>query len=81
MNDDQIKMTAALCLDGSCHQTVLNLPQTEAIKLYQSVTGLKGETVNYADYGEFWAVSFSITLGLYLLSNVIGIMLNIIKRA
>ncbi|QOF68916.1 hypothetical protein IFE17_04505 [Actinobacillus sp. GY-402] len=69
-----------LCSGDTCNQVVLNLSQSEAFKLYQSVESLKSESVDYSQYSEFFAFSFGTTLSFWLLSRVIGVALNLIKR-
>ncbi|OOF56088.1 hypothetical protein BKK56_03635 [Rodentibacter genomosp. 2] len=64
---------------NSCAPLDLKLSQEEVSKL-QLATSSKGETVNYADYTEFWAVSFSITLSFWLLAVACGAVLRILRR-
>lgn len=84
--NNEIEITTKFChpyinfggTDG-CSDVVLKVPQVEAVKL-QSVVVQKGETVDYLQYKEFFAVSFSVTLSFWLFAKVASVALSLIKR-
>lgn len=89
--NDEIEITAKFCqpyMDFSgdgCNQIVLKIPQKEAVKLVESAqfygTSNIGGAEEFQYYPEIFAASFSITLGLWLVSKFAGMILEIIKKA
>lgn len=78
-NNLQITVEACRKDNLSCSVLDLKMSRSEAVKL-QSVAISKGETVDYAQYKEFFIVSFSITLSFFLISFVAGTALRLIRR-
>ena len=78
-NDIQITVEACRKDTGACSMLDLKVPRAEAVKL-QTVAISKGETVDYLQYKEFFAVSFGVTLSFWLLAKVAGVALSLIKR-
>ncbi|MFC0921740.1 hypothetical protein ACFGYS_04615 [Pasteurella multocida] len=78
---NKLIITTELCTTSdSCRVVELKLSQAELSKI-QLVTTSNSETINYSDYSEFFFVSFSATLSLWLLAKVVGLMLGLLKRA
>ncbi|AMQ93044.1 hypothetical protein ACT75_00150 [Aggregatibacter actinomycetemcomitans] len=75
-----IRINAQLCVsDRGCSDVNLNMTQAEAFKIYQLAPSSKGEKVDYSQYKEFWAVSFSATLSLWLIAYFVGRLLKFLK--
>ncbi|KYK81135.1 hypothetical protein [Aggregatibacter actinomycetemcomitans] len=75
-----IRINAQLCVnDRGCSDVNLNLSQSEALKVYQVAASSKGEKVDYSQYKEFWAISFSATLSLWLIAYFVGRLLKFLK--
>ena len=62
-----------------CSMLDLKFSRAEVTKL-KALAISKGETVDYLQYKEFFAVSFGITLSFWLLAKVAGVALSLIKR-
>jgi len=74
-------ITTELCTTSdSCRVVELKLSQADLSKI-QLVTSSSNETINYSDYSEFFIVSFSATLSLWLLAKSIGLVLGFLRRA
>lgn len=78
-NDIQITVQACRQDNLACSMLDLKVSRSEAVKL-QTVAISKGETVDYSQYKEFFAVSFVTTLSFYLIAIAAGTALRLIKR-
>ncbi|WP_334054523.1 hypothetical protein [Pasteurella multocida] len=78
---NNVIITTELCTTiDNCRTVELKLSQSELAKL-QTATTSSSEIINYSDYAEFFFISFSATLSLWLLAKVVGLMLGLLKRA
>lgn len=82
MTSQNFFLKAQICssVSNRCEFVEVKLPQNEVSKL-QYVATLKAETIDYSAYSEFFFVSFSVTLVLWLFAKSVGIALSLIKRA
>uniref|UniRef100_A0AAU8B2P3 Uncharacterized protein n=1 Tax=Dulem virus 53 TaxID=3145764 RepID=A0AAU8B2P3_9VIRU len=74
-----IRINAQLCNEKGCSDVNLNLSQSEAFKVYQSVASSKVEILDYSQYMQFWGISFSATLSLWLTAFVGGRILRFFR--
>lgn len=88
---EEIEVTARFCHpymnfggDG-CNEVILKYPPLEAKKLVTAVVQKGGETapvqeVDYSQYAGFWAVSFGVTLSIWIFAHCIGVIISFLKR-
>lgn len=75
-----IRINAQLCInDKGCSDVNLNMTQAEAFKIYQLMPSSKVESPDYSQYMQFWALSFSTTLSLWLTAFVGGRILRFFR--